>query len=205
MVLGEPAPVAAGWPGLAGQASRCPPSGGIPGFSEQGRAWVVSAYAIPFGGLLLLAGDLPGRRRMFGSGIAVFTAASLACGLSGTAPMLVAARFAQGIGGAMTAAVVLGIIVPLSPARDERARALGVAGLVLAAGGPAGSLLGGLVTQALSWHWIFFIDIPIGLATVLLAARLVAADQGADQDAGLGAGRGAAEQHEPAARSGYPC
>lgn len=157
------------------------------GFSEPGLAWVVNAYAIPFGGLLLLAGrlgDVLGRKRMFLSGMVVFTAASLACGLAGTAPMLITARFAQGIGGAMTSAVILGIIVPLFPARGERARAIGMFSFVQAAGGSSGSLLGGLVTQALSWHWIFFINIPIGLATMLLAARLVAADHGSGLSGG---------------------
>jgi EmrB/QacA subfamily drug resistance transporter len=150
------------------------------GFSESGLAWVVNAYVTPFGGLLLLVGrlgDLLGRRRMFIAGMALFTAASLACGLATSAPALVAARFVQGIGGAMSSAVVLGMLVPLFPVATDRAKALGVFSFVQAAGGSLGSLLGGVLTQTISWQWIFLINLPIGVATVLLAFRLLGSDQ----------------------------
>ncbi len=147
------------------------------GFSAPGLAWVVNAYVIPFGGLLLLAGrlgDLLGRRRMFAAGMAVFTAASLWCGLAPTAELLVVARFVQGVGGALVAAVTLGMIVPLFPAPADRARALGVFSFVQAAGGALGSLLGGMITQTMSWSWIFYINVPIGLLTLFLATKLTA-------------------------------
>ena len=158
------------------------------GFSQSGLAWVVNAYLIAFGGLLLLAGrvgDLVGRRRVFLTGLAVFTAASLLCGLAQNQDMLVAARFLQGAGGAMTSAVVLGMIVTMFEDPGERARAIGVYSSVAAAGASIGLLAGGVLTQAINWHWIFFVNIPIGLATALVAARIV------DRDAGLGLGQGA--------------
>jgi MFS family permease len=136
-------------------------------FSEAGLAWVVNAYVIPFGGLLLLAGrvgDLLGRKRVFLTGMAVFTAASVLCGLAPTA-------------GTLVAAVTLGMVVPLFPDARERARALGVFSFVQAAGGSLGSLLGGVITQAVSWSWIFWINLPIGLVTVVFALRL-AGDRG---------------------------
>lgn len=150
------------------------------GFSAPGLAWVVNAYVIPFGGLLLLAGrlgDLLGRRRMFAVGMAVFTAASLWCGLAPTAELLVTARFVQGVGGALVSAVTLGMIVPLFPAAGDRARALGVFSFVQAAGGSLGSLLGGVITQSVSWSWIFYLNVPIGLLTLFLTTKL-AEDRG---------------------------
>src|SRR6266516_5810492 len=140
------------------------------GFSQSSLAWVVNAYLIPFGGVLLLAGrlgDLVGRRRVFLTGIAVFTAASLLCGLSVSQEMLVAARFIQGVGGAMTSAVILGMIVRMFGEPRERARAIGIYSFVAAAGASIGLLAGCILTQSLSWHWIFFVNIPIGIATAL--------------------------------------
>jgi EmrB/QacA subfamily drug resistance transporter len=146
------------------------------GFSQSKLAWVVNAYMIPFGGLLLLAGrigDLVGQRRVFLVGLAIFTCASLLCAASQTEAMLVGARFVQGIGGAMASAVILGMIVTMFPEPAHQAKAIGVYGFVASAGGSIGLLLGGVLTQAISWHWIFLINLPIGIATALLALRLV--------------------------------
>jgi EmrB/QacA subfamily drug resistance transporter len=151
------------------------------GFSQAGLAWVVNAYLIAFGGLLLLAGrfgDLFGRKRMFMYGLTVFTLSSLFCGVAQTEGMLVAARFVQGVAGAMTSAVVLGMIVTMFPEPREQAKAIGVYGFVASAGGSVGLLLGGLLTQTINWHWIFFINIPIGIVTGFLASRLVEKDEG---------------------------
>ncbi|MBS1871195.1 MAG: DHA2 family efflux MFS transporter permease subunit [Actinobacteria bacterium] len=157
------------------------------GFSQTSLAWVVNAYLIAFGGLLLLGGrigDLVGHRRIFLIGLTVFTAASLLCALSQTQGMLIAARFVQGIGGALASAVVLGMIMMMFPEPREQAKAIGVYGFVASAGGSIGLLLGGVLTESISWHWIFFINVPIGVAAGLLARRLVAARPGL----GLGAG-----------------
>jgi len=143
------------------------------GFSQAGLAWVVNAYLIAYGGLLLLGGrlgDLIGRKRIFLIGLAVFTAASLLCGLSFSQPMLIAARFVQGIGGAVSSAVILGMVVTMFPEPGERARAIGIFSFVASAGASIGLLAGGLITQAISWHWIFFVNLPIGLATAVVAA-----------------------------------
>jgi EmrB/QacA subfamily drug resistance transporter len=151
------------------------------GFSQSSLAWVVNAYLIAFGGLLLLAGrlgDLLGRRRIFLIGLTVFTTASLVCGLADTQGLLVGARFVQGIGGAMTAAVILGMIVTMFPEPGEQARAIGVYSFVAAAGGSIGLLAGGGLTQAINWHWIFFVNVPIGIATAVLALRLIGRDEG---------------------------
>jgi EmrB/QacA subfamily drug resistance transporter len=151
------------------------------GFSQAGLAWVVNAYLIAFGGLLLLAGrlgDILGRKRIFMYGLVVFTASSLFCAVSETEGMLVAARFVQGVAGAMTSAVVLGMIVTMFPQPREQAKAIGVYGFVASAGGSVGLLAGGILTQAINWHWIFFINIPIGIATGILASRLVEKDEG---------------------------
>jgi EmrB/QacA subfamily drug resistance transporter len=158
------------------------------GFSTSSLAWVVNAYLIAFGGLLLLAGrlgDLSGRRRVFLVGIAVFTLASLLCGLAQSQWLLVAARFVQGIGGAMTSAVILGMIVTMFPDPGERARAIGVYAFVASAGGAVGLLAGGVLTQSINWHWIFFVNIPIGVGTALATMRLL------DRDEGIGFGAGA--------------
>jgi EmrB/QacA subfamily drug resistance transporter len=158
------------------------------GFSQAALAWVVNAYLIAFGGLLLLAGrlgDLISRRSVFLAGLGVFTVASLACGAAQTQSMLVAARFVQGIGGAMTSAVILGMIVTMFPEPREQAKAIGVFAFVASAGGSIGLLVGGILTQAINWHWIFFVNLPIGIATAVLALRLV------ERDRGIGFGRGA--------------
>ncbi len=158
------------------------------GFSTSSLAWVVNAYLIAFGGLLLLAGrlgDLFGRRSMFLAGITLFTTASLLCGAAQTQWLLVGARFLQGIGGAMTSAVILGMIVTMFPDPREQARAIGVYAFVASAGGAVGLLAGGVLTQSINWHWIFFVNIPIGIATALVAARLL------ERDVGIGFAAGA--------------
>src|SRR5205814_4038803 len=145
------------------------------GFSQSSLAWVVNAYLIAFGGLLLLAGrfgDLVGRRKVFLVGLAVFTTASLACGAAQSQAMLVGARFVQGVGGAMTSAVILGIIVTMFPKPTDQAKAIGVYSFVASAGASIGLLAGGVLTQAINWHWIFFVNLPIGIATGALAMRL---------------------------------
>ncbi len=151
------------------------------GFSQSGLAWVVNAYLIAFGGLLLLAGrlgDIISRRGMFLAGIGVFTAASLLCGLAQSQELLVAARFVQGAGGAMTSAVILGMIVTMFPEPREQAKAIGVFAFVASAGGAVGLLVGGILTQSISWHWIFFVNVPIGIVTAVLAGRLIEGDRG---------------------------
>ena len=150
-------------------------------FSQSSLAWVVNAYLIAFGGLLLLAGrlgDLIGRRRIFLAGLTVFTSASLACGLAQTQALLIAARFVQGVGGAMSAAVILGMIVTMFPKSSEQAKAIGVYSFVAASGGAIGLLAGGVLTQALNWHWIFFVNAPIGITTAVFAIRLLPAEHG---------------------------
>ena len=151
------------------------------GFSQSSLAWVVNAYLIAFGGLLLLAGrlgDLISRRRVFITGLAIFTGASLLCGLAQSQEVLIGARFIQGVGGAMTSAVILGMIVTMFPQPREQAKAIGVYAFVASAGGSVGLLAGGVLTQAINWHWIFFINLPIGIATAVLALRLIEADRG---------------------------
>jgi EmrB/QacA subfamily drug resistance transporter len=156
-------------------------------FSTSSLAWVVNAYLIAFGGLLLLAGrlgDLVGRRRVFLAGIGVFTGASLLCGAAQAGWWLVAARFIQGVGGAMTSAVILGMIVTMFPEPREQAKAIGVFAFVASAGGSVGLLAGGVLTQAINWHWIFFVNLPIGIATALVARRLLADERGIGLRAG---------------------
>jgi EmrB/QacA subfamily drug resistance transporter len=150
-------------------------------FSQSNLAWVVNAYLITFGGLLLLAGrlgDLLGRRNVFLIGLAVFVAASALCGAAQSQTMLIAARFVQGLGGALASAVILGMIVTMFPKQDDQAKAIGVFSFVAAAGASLGLLAGGVITQAINWHWIFFVNLPIGLATAVLAVRLVGRDVG---------------------------
>jgi EmrB/QacA subfamily drug resistance transporter len=151
------------------------------GFSQSGLAWVINAYLIPFGSLLLLAGrlgDLVSRRGVFVSGLVVFTLASALCGLAGSQQMLIAARFLQGVGGAATSAVILGMIVTMFPEPREQARAIGVYSFVASAGGAVGLLLGGVLTSAVNWHWIFFVNVPVGVCTIAAARRLITADRG---------------------------
>ena len=151
------------------------------GFSQSSLAWVVNAYLIPFGGLLLLAGrlgDLLGRKRILIAGLVVFTAASLLCGVAGNQQVLIAARFLEGVGGAIASALILGMIVAMFPEPHEQARAIGVYSFVAAAGGSIGLLAGGLLTQAISWHWIFFVNLPIGIAASVLAHRWLESEPG---------------------------
>jgi EmrB/QacA subfamily drug resistance transporter len=146
------------------------------GFAQNDLAWVVNAYLIAFGGLLLLAGrigDLIGQRRIFLLGLAVFTGASLLCALAQSQGLLIGARFVQGVGGALTSAVILGMIVTMFPEPREQAKAIGAYTFVAVAGGSIGLLLGGVLTQTINWHWIFFVNLPIGVATALFAVRLV--------------------------------
>src|SRR5215208_6199436 len=157
-------------------------------FTQNNLAWVVNAYLIAFGGLLLLAGrlgDLLGHRRVFLAGLGVFTAASLLCALSQSQEMLIASRFVQGAGGAAASAVTLGMIVTMFPEPREQAKAIGVFGFVASAGGSIGLLAGGILTDLINWHWIFFVNVPIGIATAVLALRLV------DSRPGIGISEGA--------------
>jgi EmrB/QacA subfamily drug resistance transporter len=157
-------------------------------FSQSSLAWVINAYLIAFGGLLLLVGrlgDLIGRRRIFLAGLTVFTAASLVCGLADDKSLLIGARFVQGVGGAMTSAVILGMIVTMFPRPSDQAKAIGVYSFVAAAGGAIGLLAGGVLTQAINWHWIFFVNLPIGVVTGILATRLL------PNDVGIGLEKGA--------------
>ena len=164
------------------------------GFSQADLTWVVNAYLIPFGGLLLLAGrlgDLIGRRTIFLVGLAVFTAASLACGLAQSQEVLVGARLVQGAGGALTSSVILGIIVTMFTEPGEQAKAIGVFSFVASAGASIGLLAGGVLTQGIDWHWIFFVNVPIGVATALLSLRYVERDEGIGLRAGADVAGGA--------------
>src|SRR5437764_4718748 len=151
------------------------------GFSQTSLAWVVNAYLLTFGGFLLLGGrlgDLFGHRRLFLVGIALFTSASLACGLSTSQGLLVAARAVQGLGGAVVSAVALSLMMSLFREPAERAKAMGVFGFVMAGGGSIGVLLGGVLTDLLSWHWIFLVNLPIGVLVYVLSLRVLPAVPG---------------------------
>lgn len=146
------------------------------GYSDASLVWVVNAYMLSFGGFLLLGGrlgDLYGHRRLFLAGLVLFTVASLACGLAGSQLLLVAARAVQGLGGAVVAAVALSLIMNLFTEDGERAKAMGIYGFVCAAGGSIGALLGGMLTTAFSWHWVFLVNLPIGIFVYLGCARLL--------------------------------
>jgi EmrB/QacA subfamily drug resistance transporter len=146
------------------------------GFSQTSLAWVVNAYLLTFGGFLLLGGrlgDLFGHRKLFLIGIALFTVASLACGLSGSQHLLEAARAVQGVGGAIVSAVAFSLIMVMFTEPAERAKAMGVFGFVLAGGGSIGVLLGGVLTDVLNWHWIFLVNLPIGVVVFALGWRLL--------------------------------
>jgi EmrB/QacA subfamily drug resistance transporter len=148
-------------------------------FTQSGLSWVVNAYLIGFGGLLLLAGrfgDLFGRRRLFIIGLAVFTGASAVCGASTEPWMLVAARAVQGVGGAIMAAVAFAIVIATFTDERDRARALGIWAFVASGGGSLGVLLGGVLTASFSWHWIFLVNLPIGVAVLVLSRRLLDPD-----------------------------
>jgi EmrB/QacA subfamily drug resistance transporter len=150
-------------------------------FTDASLVWVVNAYMLTFGGFLLLGGrlgDLFGHRRLFLAGIVLFTAASLACGLAQSQAMLVAARAVQGIGGAVVTSVALSLIMMLFVEPAERAKAMGVYGFVCAGGGSVGVLLGGLLTSTLNWHWIFLVNLPIGLLVLAWCLRLLPGGSG---------------------------
>jgi EmrB/QacA subfamily drug resistance transporter len=157
------------------------------GFSQSNLAWVVNAYLIAFGGLLLLAGrigDLIGQRRVFLTGLVVFTGASLLCAIAQSQGMLIGARFVQGAGGAVASAVILGMIVTMFPEPREQAKAIGIYSFVASAGASIGLLLGGVLTEAINWHWIFFVNLPVGVTVGLLALRLVENRDGIGLDKG---------------------
>jgi EmrB/QacA subfamily drug resistance transporter len=156
------------------------------GFSQTSLAWVVNAYLLTFGGFLLLGGrlgDLFGRRRLFLAGIALFTLASIGCGLAQTQAMLIGARAVQGLGGAVVSAVALSLIMAMFTEDGERAKAMGVFGFVAAGGGSIGVLLGGILTDTLNWHWIFLVNVPIGVLVYAFSLRLLPAARG--QGAGV--------------------
>ena len=151
------------------------------GFSETTLVWVVNAYLLTYGGLLLLGGrlgDYYGNRRLYLIGVVLFTLASLGCGLAQTQHMLIVARAIQGIGGAIVSAVALALIMNLFTDDADRAKAMGIFGFVMAGGGSIGVLLGGLITGAFSWHWIFLINIPVGVIVYLLSIMLITPDTG---------------------------
>src|SRR5262244_1447345 len=145
-------------------------------FTEATLVWVVNAYMLTYGGFLLLGGrlgDLYGQRRLFVGGTLFFTAASLVCGLATSQWLLVAARFAQGLGGAVVSSIALSLIMNLFQESEERAKAMGIYGFVCSAGGSIGVLAGGLLTSGLNWHWIFLVNLPIGIAISALCVTLL--------------------------------
>jgi EmrB/QacA subfamily drug resistance transporter len=156
-------------------------------FTQANLTWVVNAYLITFGSFLLLAGrlgDLIGRKRVFIGGLVLFTVASAMCGLADSQALLIGARFLQGIGGAVCSSVIIAIIVTEFPGRQEQAKAMGVFAFVASAGGSIGLLAGGVLTQSIDWHWIFFINVPIGMLTIMLGLALI------EENEGIGLGQG---------------
>ena len=152
------------------------------GFSEESLAWVVNAYLITFGGFLLLGGrfgDIFGHRRLFLIGIGLFTVASTLCGLATTQEMLVISRAVQGVGGAIVSAVALSLMMMLFTEPAERAKAMGVFGFVASGGGSIGVLLGGILTDVLSWHWIFLVNVPVGFIVLGLTFWLIPGERAA--------------------------
>jgi EmrB/QacA subfamily drug resistance transporter len=157
-------------------------------FTQSDLTWVINAFLVTFGSLLLLAGrlgDLAGRKRVFLAGLVTFTTASLLCGIAPSQDALIAARFLQGIGAAAQASVILAIIITEFPIPSERARAMSAYVFVSVAGGSLGLLAGGVLTQALSWHWVFFVNLPIGVATFIAGQRFIRADQGLGLEHGV--------------------
>jgi EmrB/QacA subfamily drug resistance transporter len=157
-------------------------------FGQAGLTWVVNAYLVAFGSLLLMAGrlgDLVGRRRVFLGGVVLFTAASMLCAVVPDQALLVTARFVQGAGAALSASVIVAIIVTEFSDPLERARAMGIYVFVAVAGGSIGLLVGGTLTQAVGWHWIFLINAPIGVVALLLGARLITENEGIGLDGGV--------------------
>src|SRR5438105_12789765 len=150
-------------------------------FTQQNLTWVVNGYLITFGGFLLLAGrlgDLVGRKKVFLTGVLLFIGASMLCGIAGDQTMLIVARVLQGIGGAVASSVILAIIVTEFPGASEQARALGMFAFVSAGGGSIGLLAGGALTQSLSWHWIFFVNAPVGVLAFVLGWALIEENEG---------------------------
>jgi EmrB/QacA subfamily drug resistance transporter len=151
------------------------------GFSQTSLAWVVNAYLLTFGGFLLLGGrlgDLFGHRRLFLIGISVFTLASLACGIANSQELLIGARALQGLGGAVVSAVALSLLMTLFTEQADRAKAMGVFGFVLSGGGVIGVLAGGVLTDVLNWHWIFLVNLPVGVLVYALSLRLLPTQRG---------------------------
>jgi EmrB/QacA subfamily drug resistance transporter len=150
-------------------------------FSQSNLTWVINGYLVTFGGFLLLAGrvgDLVGRKKVFLAGLVMFTAASVLCGVAQDQTMLIGARIIQGVGGAVASSVILAIIVTEFPERAEQAKAMGMYAFVSAGGGSVGLLAGGALTQSLDWHWIFFVNVPIGVLAFVLGAMLIEENEG---------------------------
>ncbi|HTW42270.1 MAG TPA: MFS transporter [Solirubrobacteraceae bacterium] len=157
-------------------------------FSQGNLTWVINGYLITFGGLLLLAGrmgDLVGRKKVFLTGLVLFTLASIVCGTAGSQAMLIGARLVQGVGGAVASSVILAIIVTEFPERAEQAKAMGMYAFVSAGGGSIGLLAGGALTQSLSWHWIFFVNVPIGAIAFVLGSALIVENRGIGLSGGV--------------------
>src|ERR1035438_8605836 len=157
-------------------------------FSQSNLTWVINGYLITFGGLLLLAGrmgDLVGRKRVFLTGLVLFTAASVLCGIATSQAMLIGFRLLQGAGGAVASSVILAIIVTEFPGRVEQAKAMGLYAFVSAGGGSIGLLAGGALTQSLNWHWIFFVNVPIGLVAFVMGSALIQENEGIGLSGGV--------------------